>query len=130
MQMIGATASLLALFNLGGGEIILILALPLILVFAKKLPDFWQGLGAGFSKFRHEVDQSAQDAGQSLGGIYGKPAAQALTPDNQTAELYDPAVLSQTRIPGKNNWRSIRIFWTRAWHSFVDFLRKLLRRAS
>jgi len=28
-----------------------------------------------------------------VGRIFGKPAADALTPDNQVAELYDPAVL-------------------------------------
>ena len=37
----------------------------------------------------------ASDAGRSVGGIYGKAAAQALTPDNQVAELYDPAVLGK-----------------------------------
>jgi len=79
-------------FDIGGGEIILILALILILVGARKLPEIAQGLGQGFSKFRDELDREASDAGRSVGGVYGKPAAQALTPDNKVAELYDPAV--------------------------------------
>lgn len=38
-------------------------------------------------------DQGAFDAGRSLGGIHGKRAAEALTPGNQTGELYDPVML-------------------------------------
>ena len=63
-------------FQPWGGEVILILALILILYGAQKLPGLTQRL-----------DQRAQDAGRTLGGIYGKRAAQALTPDNQTGEL-------------------------------------------
>ena len=87
------SSALLALFSLGGGEVILVLALILILLGAKKLPDIARGLSEGLSEFRKHIgglsnglDQEAHGAGESLGGIYGKPAAQALTPDNQTAE--------------------------------------------
>lgn len=40
-----------ALFNLGGGEIILILALIFILIGSKKLPDIAKGLGEGIDEF-------------------------------------------------------------------------------
>ena len=40
------------LFNLGGGEIILILALVLILFGAKKLPELAKGLGKGINEFK------------------------------------------------------------------------------
>ena len=40
------------LFNLGGGEIILILALVLILFGAKKLPELAKGLGQGIKEFK------------------------------------------------------------------------------
>ena len=40
------------LFNLGGGEIILILALVLILFGAKKLPELARGLGTGIKEFK------------------------------------------------------------------------------
>ena len=100
-----ATSSVLfALFSLGGEEVILVLVLILILLGAKKLPDIRKGLGEGFFEFRKHIggfskalDREAHDAGESLGGIYGKPAAQALTPENQTAELYDPAVFHSPR---------------------------------
>ena len=43
---------MLGLFNLGGGEIILILALVLILFGAKKLPELAKGLGTGIKEFK------------------------------------------------------------------------------
>jgi hypothetical protein len=59
------------------------------------------------------LDDGARDAGESLGGIYGKPAAEALTPDNRTAELYDPAVLRDSegkKKPGLLGWRRLWCF--------------------
>jgi sec-independent protein translocase protein TatA len=91
-----------ALLNLSREEIILILALVLILFGARRLPDIARGLREGFFQFRKAtrdiaryIDQDSYDAGRSLGGINGRPAAQALTADNQVAELYDPAVFGQ-----------------------------------
>src|SRR6266481_5727986 len=89
---------MLALFNLGGGAIILILLLVLILFGSRKLPELGRGLRRGIFEFREAtkqvtdaIDEQASEAGRSVGGIYGKAAAQALTPDNQVAELYEPA---------------------------------------
>jgi sec-independent protein translocase protein TatA len=52
---------MLGLFNLGGGEIVLILALVLILFGAKKLPELAKGLGQGIKEFkkssREVIDQ-------------------------------------------------------------------------
>src|SRR5262250_2045141 len=53
------------LFNLGGGEIILILALVLILFGAKKLPVLAKGLGTGIKEFKkatREVTDEIQNA--------------------------------------------------------------------
>ena len=94
---------MLGIFNLGGGEVILILALILILYGAENLPGLIQGL-----------DQKSQDAGRTFGGIYGKRAAQALTPDNQTGELYDPAAFrrrSRKRGGFQNLVRRYRVIW-------------------
>ena len=44
--------TLLAVFGLGGGEIVLILALILILFGARHLPDMSKGLGEGIEQFR------------------------------------------------------------------------------
>ena len=114
----------LALFNLDGAEIILVLALIMILFGAKRLPDLARGLGMGIDEFRKatrevadEVDQTGFDAGQSVGGIYGRPAFEALTPDNQVGELYDPAVFEEKKVPDmpampwhRTISRTVRIF--------------------
>ena len=83
-----------------GGEIAFIIAMALIFFSSKRFSDFRRGLRQGIWEFRKAsrnarggFDQLAGDAGKSLGGIYGRPAHEALTPDNQTVELYDPAVL-------------------------------------
>ncbi len=125
MQAVPQSTVTLALFNLGGGEAILILALALILLGAIRLPGLGRGLGRGFSEFRRasrqvadEVDEAASEAGQSVGGVYGKPAAEALTPDNQVAELYDPAVL-QDGAKRHRRWRLARLERPRWWISRV-----------
>ena len=107
----------LALF-LGGWEIVLSLAVVLILFGAKRLPEIARGLGDGFRGFWDALDDEAHDAGRSIGGIHGKPAAEALTPDNQVAEFYDPDVFRRDQAP---HW------WRRFIRRFVRSLRRLLR---
>lgn len=56
---------MLGLFNLGGGEIILILAIALILFGGKKLPELAKGLGQGIREFKkatREVTDEVQNA--------------------------------------------------------------------
>jgi hypothetical protein len=67
-----------------------------------------EGAEAGRIRTAQSNRESASfDAGESLGGIFGKPAAEALTPDNQTAELYDPAAFHDENGVGKP-WRECR----------------------
>ena len=103
---------------LGGWEVVLILAVLLILLLAKRLPEIMRGMGSGMSEFRKELDHQAHDAGKSAGGILGRPAAEALTPDNQTAELYDPAVFR----PGRTK-RSVRQRLRDLWRNILKWLR-------
>jgi hypothetical protein len=104
---------------LGGWEVVLILAVPLILA-AARLP--W------LTRFLKGFDQGSYDLGKSLGGIFGKPAAQALTPDNQTSELYDPAAFRKTDGSGRpfrRTWLGrCRRLWRRGWHSLLQRLRE------
>ena len=50
---------MLAIFNLGGGEIILILTIVLILFGAKKVPELARGLGQGIKEFKKATDPSS-----------------------------------------------------------------------
>ncbi len=58
-----------ALFNLGGGEIILILALVLILFGAKKLPELAKGLGTGIKEFK----KATRDVSDEINSAMDEP---------------------------------------------------------
>src|SRR5713101_1554115 len=131
MQAVAETLVMLALFNLRGGEIILILLLVLILFGSRKLPELGRGLRRGIVEFREatkqvtdEIDEAATEAGRSVGGIYGKAAAQALTPDNQVAELYDPRRPQDQTQPRKRGKRMIQGFM-RLWWRIRRFVRTI-----
>src|SRR5258706_10457137 len=98
-----------------GWEVVLILAAILILFGAKHLPKIGREWGDGLSKFRKEFDQQAHEAGEGLGGIYGKPAGEALTTDNQTAELYDPAVFHGEERTRRTRKQMRFRGWPRLW---------------
>lgn len=115
--------------NLGGLEIVVLLGLVLILFSAKKLPGltkgFWQGIlefRKAIDEFRKAIDDESTEAGRSLGGIYGKITAQALTSDNHVAELYDPPVFENDSKPQKR-----RNFLLRVLAKFAVRLRRLFR---
>lgn len=102
---------------LSNWELLLILATILVLFASKRLPP---AIGRALSGFRDAIDEMSFDAGRSVGGIHGKRAAEALTPDNQTGELYRPAVFDKP-TPAR---RSINSFVRR----ISSLLRNLVRR--
>lgn len=117
--------------GLGGGEIILVLALLLVLVGAKWLPyiagRLGRGLMDGLFEFRkasreiaQDLDKESFDTGRNLGGIYGNPATQAIAPDNQVAELYRPAALGERPFDYRQ--------YTKRWKSFARMIARIVRR--
>jgi sec-independent protein translocase protein TatA len=58
--------TMFGLFNLGGGEIILILALILILFGAKKLPELAKGLGQGIKEFKKATKEVTDEVSQAM----------------------------------------------------------------
>ena len=77
-----------AIFNLGAGEIILILTIVLILFGAKKLPELAKGLGQGIREFKRATDNASA-------GIHG--AVEETVPVS-THRL--PQVPADTEPPG------------------------------
>lgn len=58
---------LFAIFNMGGGEMVLIFAVILLLFGAKKLPELARGLGQGIKEFKkasNEVTEELQRAAE------------------------------------------------------------------
>src|SRR6476646_1190676 len=81
------------LFNLGGGEIILILALVLILFGAKKLPELAKGLGTGIKEFKkatREVTDEMQNAADESPAPVKRLPAQPLPADPQKTVSQTP----------------------------------------
>src|SRR5512141_2053883 len=57
---------MLGIFNLGGMEIILILALVLVLFGAKKLPELAKGLGQGIKEFKKATREVTDEVQNSM----------------------------------------------------------------
>jgi hypothetical protein len=104
----------------GGWEAVMICCAILLSFGSRTLPPL---IGRVLTAFRAELDQMSIDAGRSVGGIYAKPAAEALTPDNQTAELYEPSVFRRKRRSSRTAKRLARRLW-----SFFHTLRIFLLR--
>lgn len=106
---------------LNGWEVVAVLAVVLIIFGAQKLPGIARGFGRGIFEFRDAMDEEASEAGKSFGGIYGKQAGEALTPDNQVAELYDPAAF-QPESRSSRWWegvmRRLARLWQGIWKKF------------
>ena len=80
--------TMLAVFGIGGWEVILILAVVLILFGAKKLPDLAKGLGTGIKEFKkatREVTDEIQNAGTET-----QSATPKTPPANTTAQSKPP----------------------------------------
>jgi sec-independent protein translocase protein TatA len=89
--------AMLAIFNLGGGEIILILALVLILFGARKLPELAKGLGQGIKEFKkatREVTDEVQRAADD--NHYTPPSPAAPKQIQESVEPEKAAAAAQT----------------------------------
>src|SRR5437870_656324 len=90
------------IFNLGGGEIILILALILILFGAKKLPELAKGLGQGIKEFKKATKEVTDEVTHAMEEIPPPPAPpQKNLPANtvQSPDSEQPHTVSQA-APG------------------------------
>jgi sec-independent protein translocase protein TatA len=83
-----------ALFNLGGGEIILILALVLILFGAKKLPELAKGLGTGIKEFKKATRDVTEEMHSAM--EEPPPPPRPLPPPNPQPT---PQVEAQQTVP-------------------------------
>jgi sec-independent protein translocase protein TatA len=90
---------MLAVFGLGGWEVILILAVILVLFGAKKLPELAKGLGQGIKEFKkatNEVTSEIQRAAES--DDYSQRQVQYRPPE-KTIEASSSAAQPSTASP-------------------------------
>ena len=88
-----------ALFNLGGGEIILILALVLILFGAKKLPELAKGLGTGIKEFKKATRDVTEEMQSAMEEPPPPPKSLPTTPAQPTTQVEAPQTVPQS-APG------------------------------
>jgi sec-independent protein translocase protein TatA len=91
---------MLGLFNLGGGEIVLILALVLILFGAKKLPELAKGLGTGIKEFKKATREVTDEVQSALEDNPPPPSRRLPT---QTTVTTDPDVHSTSSQPSSTS---------------------------
>ena len=87
------------LFNLGGGEIILILALVLILFGAKKLPELAKGLGTGIKEFKKATREVTEEVSNAMDETPTPPKRLPPTPPTptpETTQVQSPQTVPQT----------------------------------
>src|SRR3954469_3646463 len=95
--------TLFGLFNLGGGEIILILALILILFGARKLPELAKGLGQGIKEFKkatREVTDEIQTAANTDDSYSTLPPKERrIEPQQKTLPETSDSETAPTTVP-------------------------------
>ncbi len=88
--------AMLALFNLGGGEIILILALVLILFGAKKLPELAKGLGTGIKEFKKATREVTDEVSSAMNETPPAPTPTKQLPPADGAQPEAQPTVAQT----------------------------------
>ena len=78
---------MLALFNLGGGEIILILAIVLILFGAKRLPELAKGLGQGIKEFKKATHNASEGMREAMADSPGPGPGVATDPKSAVTQV-------------------------------------------
>jgi sec-independent protein translocase protein TatA len=73
-----------ALFDMGGGQILLILALILIFFGAKRIPDLAKGLGQGIKEFKKATREVTEE-------IHNAAEAPPSPPPSQPRQFTSPA---------------------------------------
>src|SRR6266404_2093931 len=86
--------TMFGIFNLGGGEIILILALILILFGARKLPELAKGLGQGIKEFKKATKEVTDEVQSAMDESPPPPPQKRLTPNNPQPE--QPETVAQS----------------------------------
>jgi len=87
------------LFNLGGGEIILILALVLILFGAKKLPELAKGLGTGIKEFKKATREVTEEVSNAMDDTPPPPKRLPTNTTPNTPVIEAPHVDSAQTVP-------------------------------
>lgn len=87
------------LFSLGGGEIVLILALVLILFGAKKLPELAKGLGQGIKEFKKATREVTDEVQNSMHEVPQQRLPASTAPAQSQPQSQQPQPSAQQGPP-------------------------------
>jgi sec-independent protein translocase protein TatA len=88
---------ILAVFGMGGGELILVLGAVLILFGAKKIPEFAKGLGQGMKEFKKATRDVTEELENAMNTEAPPPPPKKVSPPANTepvsaeAEVNEPS---------------------------------------
>ena len=82
--------TMLAVFGLGGWEVVLILAVVLILFGAKKLPELAKGLGTGIKEFKKATKDVSDEMHRAMEEDYTPPPSKQINPPEEKAAADSP----------------------------------------
>ena len=91
--------AMLGLFNLGGGEVILIFAVILLLFGAKKLPELARGLGMGIKEFKKATREVTEEMHSAMEETPVQP--KRLPPASTTTVQTEPTPVPQSAPPAQ-----------------------------
>ena len=81
---------MLAVFGIGGWEVVLILAVVLILFGAKKLPELAKGLGSGIKEFKKATREVTEEIHNSTVDTPQPKIASGSTPQSTVSQATTP----------------------------------------
>ena len=96
--------AILAVFGMGGGELILVLGAVLILFGAKKIPEFAKGLGQGMKEFKkasREVSEELENA-MSTEAVPPPPTVHKIAPPANTEPVNAEPVSAEVHSPSSS----------------------------
>jgi sec-independent protein translocase protein TatA len=93
--------TMLGLFNLGGGEIILVLAVVLIMFGAKKLPELAKGLGQGIKEFKKATREVTEEMHNAMEDTPPPSAPKRIAPAAPVVTAEPQHAVPQSSSPGQ-----------------------------
>jgi sec-independent protein translocase protein TatA len=94
-------SSVFLFFDIGGGEIMLIMLVILLLFGGEKLPQLARGLGKGIRDFKDASEGVKREITNQIDSFEAKKAEQATasTSETNTAEVVAAPVVAATEVP-------------------------------
>lgn len=74
-ERLNMKAQIFMFFNLGGGEIFIVLIIVLLLFGSKKIPEFARGLGKGIRYFKDATDEIQRDIQETVNEVKTEAAS-------------------------------------------------------